>query len=31
MLSQGEITAEQIQQAFGAVGYAPDIKYRTDK
>lgn len=31
MLANGEITAEQIQQAFGAVGYAPDIKYRTDK
>lgn len=29
MLDAGEITAEQVQQAFGALGYVPDIKYET--
>ena len=30
MLEAGEITAEQVQGAFGALGYTPDIQYRTD-
>lgn len=29
MLEAGEITAEQIQQSFGALGYSPDIKFKT--
>lgn len=31
MLEAGEITAEQIQQSFGALGYSPDIKFKTVK
>lgn len=29
MLSAGRITAEQVQQAFGALGYSPDVKFKT--
>jgi hypothetical protein len=31
MLAAGEITAEQVQKAFGALGYVPDIKYDTQE
>lgn len=29
MLAAGEITAEQVEQAFGTLGYSPDIKFKT--
>ena len=31
MLEAGTVTADQIQQAFGAIGYKPNLKYKQEK